>query len=175
MASVFYRPSSSTVGTFWTSSAHNYIKEVTPSDVDYCTCAVDDDVYSYSGIIYLSGSAMPLSDIVSATVRFRLAALDGSDSLTSARSGQLAGILLGGSGNLNNTKTPTSSWTTHEITFTRSQMDTYLPDYDWNAPAIHINSSKQSSSVKSAISWLELEFQVAAPSGVPLYHLLNMM
>lgn len=176
MPSVFYRPSGTPSNSGWSANPHLAIDEVTASESDYAFCAATDDAYDYKATINLTGSSIIIADIISITWRYRMCVVDSAGSPTSANSGQVGGIIPFGiniAGSLQSP--PPSTWMTYTVTRTKAQMDTQWPGYNWNSPSMQLYSYKTTNVNRLAISWLEIEFDMADPSGIPLYHLLNIM
>lgn len=176
MASVIYRPVSVASGSGWSTNPHLAIDEATPSDSDYASCAQNGDVYTYETNLNMSGPTIVSADIISIVCRFRACAVNSSGVPQTPNSGQLVSLAIGGVAVPGSSKSVPSDWTTYSINLTRSQIDYYWPGQDWNSFILHLRSFKQSSTVRTAVSWLEIDFNVSTlPSGLPLYHLLNLM
>lgn len=176
MPSVFYRPSGNPSGFGWSANPHLAIDEVTASDSDYCFCLENSTEYGWETGIAMSGAAFPLSDIISLTWRYRGCVVTSGGAPTTPNSGQL--MLLrpfGPTPNFHGGITPPSSWTTYSGTITKATLDANYPGYNWNSPVMGLYSFAAGNEKRLAISWLEFEFDVKLPSGVPLYHLINMM
>lgn len=178
MPTITLRPGSTLTNYYWTANPHLAIDEATANDSDYAYCAEAHQGAYLPMLLGLAGGTVSKNDITNITWRWRARVEDASGAGTSPNTGQLIYLFLANASGAFvaiTSNAPTSAWTTYTFSKTGEQMRTDYAAYDWNPLTIAITSYNQTNATRSAVSWMECEIEYQLSSGIPMYHLLNIM